>query len=157
MSGSATNEERVCALCDRVIREWLSIDRFSTQSCSVCATRLGRLLTDAPEALASIWPSLIEEDTDEPEPRVRMPDGSSVELRTRTAELKKELTIEARLKLAHTYGELGLHREQVLECGTILSLEPGLAIAQGALDLLMTHRFVAPDAIERLRPAMFPA
>ena len=151
-----TPDTRTCTFCGRSVREWLELERFGTQSCRGCATRLGRLLVDAPEAFFSVWPSLIEDESDEPEPKIRMPDGSSVEVRARTAELKKELTVEARLQLAQTYGELGMHREQLLECGVILSLEPSREIAQGAMKILTRHKFVAPDAIDRLRPALFP-
>ena len=149
-------ETRACAFCGRAVREWLDVSRFHVQSCLRCATRLGRILVDAPDALLTVWPALIEEEPEEPEPRVRMPDGSSVELRQRTAELKKELTTEARLELAHTYGELGLNREQVIECGYVLSVEPPHELAQEAIRIHFENPFTARDAVEKLRSSLFP-
>lgn len=154
---SSDEETRTCAFCGRAERPWLDVPKFGLSACTRCATRLGRLLLDAPAALSAVWPSLKEEEGDEPEPRLRLPDGSSVEVRERTAELKKELTFEARVQLAQTYGDLGLYREQLLECGYILCAEPPPLLAQAAFNLLFLHRrFVAKDAIEQLRAALFP-
>lgn len=157
MASTTESETQTCAFCGRAVRDCLDVERFNTHVCLSCSTRLGRLLVDAPDAFVSVWPSLLEkEDPDEPEPKLRMPDGSSVEVRSRTAELKKELTVEARVQLAATYGDLGLNREQLLECATVLSLEPPRPLAQAVMKILMTHKFTAPDAIERLRLTLFP-
>lgn len=149
-------ESRTCAFCGRSVGQWLEVERFSAHACQPCAVRLGRILVSAPEALVGVWPVLHEVDDGEPEPKVRLSDGRSVELRQHTAELKKELTVDKRLELAHTYGELGLHREQLLECGHVLSVEPPIELAQSALNLLVGHRFTARDALSRLRVALFP-
>lgn len=151
-----TADARACTFCGRAVNQYLELPRHAAQSCFSCATRLGRLLVDAPMALGSIWPILFEEDQDEPEPKVRLPDGRYVELRDHTAELKRELTTEARMELAGTYGMIGLHREQILECGYVLSTEPPAELATRALQMLLSARFTAPDVLRRLREVLFP-
>ncbi len=160
---SSTPELRqACAFCGRACSDALSIERFGAFSCPTCSVRLGRLLVDRPQALEAIWPALMPrasegDEDDEPEPKVRLEDGRLVELRERTAELKRELPIAARVQLASTYGDLGMHREQLLECGYVLASEPGDAIGGQALRVLFNHRFTSPDALERLRVILFPS
>lgn len=155
MSETSTGP-RACSFCGRAVNEFIDLPRHEAQSCFSCATRLGRLLVDAPMSLAATWPILFEKDDDEPEPKVRLPDGRFVELREHTAELKKELDTAARMELAGTYGILGLHREQLLECGYVLSTEPEPALATQALQMLLSTRFTAPDVMRRLREVLFP-
>lgn len=155
MTPEATNP-RVCSFCSRSVETWLFIPRFGGHSCVPCSVRLGRLLVDSPDSLIGVWPILVEEDDDEPEPKVTLADGRSVELRERTAELKKELPLEDRLKLAYSYGEIGLHREQILEAAFVLSSEPQVEVAQIAMTLLMENRYTVKDAPVRLRTALFP-
>lgn len=161
MSTSTTPEHRqACAFCGRACSDALSIERFGAYSCPACMVRLGRVLVDRPHALEDVWPALTrkeeDDEDDEPEPKVRLEDGRLVELRERTAELKQELPIAARVQLASTYGDLGMHREQVLECGFVLASEPGEALGAEALRVLFS-RFTAPDALERLRVVLFPS
>lgn len=150
------SEIRACAFCGRAVTHFIDVPQHGARSCLTCATRLGRVLVEAPLSFAAIWPILIEEDEDEPEPKVRLPDGRMVELREHTAELKKELTAEQRMELAGTYAQIGLYREQLLECGFVLSSEPAPELAGSALRMLLGARFTAPDALRRLREVLFP-
>jgi hypothetical protein len=145
-------------LCGRSAEECLSVDSLATQFCHPCAARLGRTLVTDPRPLGAVWPGLVEEedDGDEAEPRVRMDDGRSVELRQRTAELKKDLPVQARMQLAMTLGELGLHREQMLECGYVLSTQPPETLARLALSVLFLQPVAADEPLARLRQVLFP-
>jgi hypothetical protein len=154
----STQPRPACAFCGRACSDALALKGFAAFGCATCVGRLGRLLGENPEALGAVWPVLWRDDDDdedgEPEPRVTLPDG---QLRERTAELKRELPVQARLQLAGTYGELGMHREQVLECGFILAAAADERLSAHALALLFGHRFTAPDALDRLRAVLFPA
>lgn len=123
--------------------------------CRDCAVRLGQSLVERPEAFADVWPLLVEEDDDEPEPRVRLADGTSIELRERSAQLKADLNPEERMQLAEMLATLGLGREHLLECGFVLSTEPPPPLAQRALVLLFSNTPPGP-AIASLRPRLFP-
>jgi hypothetical protein len=105
----------------------------------------------------AVWPFLADDDDGSPEPRIRLANGSSVELRARTAELKRELTVEKRLELAELYGEIGLLREQLLEAGFVLSSEPGPELAQRALNVLFASDRAAPNAVALLRRHLLPS
>jgi hypothetical protein len=135
------------------------VDSLATQFCPPCAARLGRSLVADPRPLAAVWPGLIEEEEDddgEAEPRVRLDDGRSVELRERTAELKKDLPVEARMQLAMTLGELGMHREQMLECAYVLSTEPPEKLGRLALSVLFLQPVAVDEPLAHLRRVLFP-
>jgi hypothetical protein len=146
---------RTCAFCGRATTQWLEFRRLECPGCRACGARLGQLLLERPLHLAAVWPFLVEEEDDDPEPKVRLADGRMVELRERTAELKKELSLEARLQLALSYGELGMFREQLLECGFLLVETTDLELAQKAVDVLSAHPPAAADPIEQIRAALF--
>jgi len=147
-----------CLFCGGSQAPVLPVDRLRGACCLSCAARLGTAVVEAPGSLLGVWPLLADgEDPLEPEPRVRRPDGTTVELRQVTAELKRELTVEARMKLADTYGELGMLREQILECGQVLLARPEIPLAQRALALLFSDRLCAPGALPALRGRLFPA
>jgi hypothetical protein len=113
---------------------------------------------EAPLALTDIWPLLSEEeDPLEPEPTVQRSDGSTVELRQLTAEMKRDLSVEDRMKLAELYGEIGLRREQLEECGRVLVAASAVALAQRALDVLFSRELCSPLGLEELRGRLFPA
>ena len=147
-----------CGLCARSVNTCIPVDFLGTQVCYPCSARLGRVLVTDPKPLAAVWPALQEEEDEdgEPEPKVRLADGRSVELRQRTEEMKKELPLDQRMRLAMTLGELGLHREQMLECGYILSTEPPETLARLALSVLFANKMELRDPLERLRAALFP-
>jgi hypothetical protein len=146
-----------CAFCGREAGESYPLDAFGAESCPPCATRLGRTLLNPPRELAGVWAALAEEDDEtEPEPRVRLPDGRLVELRERTAELKRDLGPEKRIELAWTLGRLGLRREAILECGHVLAAEPSKAVARAALALLLSQKGMPDDALARIRAVLFP-
>jgi hypothetical protein len=146
-----------CAFCGRATAEAHPLEPFAAECCPSCAVRLGRTLVDSARLFAAVWPALVEnDDDDEPEPRVRLPDGRLVELREHTAELKRELGPDKRLQLARTLGRLGLKREAILECGYVLAAEPPLPLARAALALLMSQGVLPEDALDRLRAALFP-
>ena len=146
-----------CAFCGREAAESHPLEALGAQSCPPCATRLGRTLLHPPRELLEVWRALAEDDDEnEPEPRVRLPDGRFVELRERTAELKRDLGPEKRLELAWTLGRLGLRREAILEAGHVLAAEPSRAVARAALALLMSQKGMPDDALARIRAALFP-
>jgi hypothetical protein len=145
-----------CALCDRDANPALRLGELDASCCLACAWRVGRLVVGTPHALVLVWPTLWEDEDEGPEPKVRLPDGTSVELRSRTAELKQELTVEKRLELAVVMGEMGLARERLLEAGYVLSTEASADLAQKALDLLFVRQHLGDDAIGRLRPLLLP-
>jgi len=111
-----------------------------------------------PTALTDIWP-LLSDDTEleEPEPTVQRADGKTVELRQVIAEMKRELSVEDRMKLAEMYGEIGLIREQLEECGRVLVATSTVALAQRALDVLFSPELCSPRGLEELRGRIFPA
>ncbi len=147
-----------CGLCARSVHTCIPVEFLGTQICYPCSARLGRVLVSDPEPLAAIWPALKAEDDDgEPEPKVRLADGRSVELRERTAEMKKDLPLDQRMRLAMTLGELGLYREQMLECGFILSAEPPEVLARLALSVLFANKMELREPMERLRAVLFPS
>ncbi len=160
-----SDHPQACALCGRATTEALAIRRFSAFACPTCARRLGRMLGQSPQALGEVWPALWErpdededeDEGDEPEPQVQLPDGRMVDLRERTQELKRELPLTARMELAGTYGELGMHRAQLLEAGFVLEASEDPELSARALELLLTHRFTAPDVLDRLRRVLFPS
>lgn len=144
-----------CVFCRSETTEFASVGAAGA-ACARCIARLGMMLKDAEPILFTIFPALRDvEDEDEPEPTVRLPDGRRVELRERTAELKKDLTIDQRAELTSTYVEIGLHREAVLEAGVVLS--SGVLSAAGrVLPVLFSAPLSAPDALERIRPLLLP-
>jgi hypothetical protein len=146
-----------CALCGRASDQAFQLGSSSERGCSACAQKLGRLLTVAPELLSPVWPLLLEEDDGSPEPRVRLADGRSVELRERTAELKRDLSVDERMRLAAMFGELGLAREQLLEAGFVLSTGPSDELAQRALDLIFSDDRASARSLELLRTHLLPS
>jgi hypothetical protein len=145
-----------CAFCGREAAGSHPLDPLGGESCPSCLARLGRTLVDLPRALIKVWGALAEEDDHEPEPRVRLPDGRLVELRERTAELKRDLGPEKRLELARTLGQLGLRREAIVECGHVLAAEPPRYVARAAVAFLMSQKGMPKDALARIRAALFP-
>lgn len=142
-----------CVFCRTERGERLTFGNGES-ACLRCTRLLGTMLRDNDRTLTGIWPALVDDD-DGPEPMVRMPDGRKVELRERTAELKKELTIPQRAELAATYVQIGLLREAILEVAEVLAsgeIEP----SQKVLALLFTDPLSAPDAQERVRPYLLP-
>jgi hypothetical protein len=147
-----------CLLCGTGASPALRLPRFGGSSCQGCARRVGHLLVEVPTTLTDIWPLLSEdEDSLEPEPRVQRADGSTVELRQLTAEMKRELTIEDRMKLAELYGEIGLIREQLEECGRVLAAATTVELVQRALDVLFSPELCSPLGLDELRGRLFPA
>jgi hypothetical protein len=113
---------------------------------------------DAPATVTEIWPLLVDdEDELEAEPKVQRSDGSTVELRQLTAELKQDLTIEDRVKLVEMYGDIGLIREQLEECGRVLVAAPPVDLAQRVLDVLFSRELCSPLGLEQLRGHLFPS
>lgn len=148
-------ESRSCLFCRSEKGEFLSLGTLGV-ACERCAVRLGMMLKDSEPILFSIFPALRDVDDDsEPEPTVRLPDGRRVELRERTAELKKDLTMDQRAELTGTYIEIGLHREAVIEAGVVLS-SGVLSASERVLPLLFKEPLSAPDALERVRPLLLP-
>ncbi|PTL83353.1 hypothetical protein DAT35_15340 [Vitiosangium sp. GDMCC 1.1324] len=118
---------------------------------------MGHLLVEAPASVTDIWPLLSEdEDDDSVEPSVQRPDGTTVELRQLTAELKRELSVEDRMKLAELYGDIGLRREQLEECGRVLVAAPSAELTQRALNVLFSPELCSPRGLEDLRGRLFP-
>src|SRR5262249_23285260 len=146
-------------LCGSEASPALNLPRFGGASCQECVRRVGHLLVEAPTKVTSIWPLLAEddsEDEDSLEPSVQRPGGSTGGLRQLTAELKRELSVEDRMKLAELYGDIGLRREQLEECGRVLVAAPSVALAQRALDVLFSPEVCSPLGLEELRGALFP-
>ena len=115
------------------------------------------MLVAQPTLLTDIWPLLADDpELEEPEPTV-LRDGRPVELRRLIAEMKRELSAEDRMKLAETYGDLGLIREQLEECGRVLADASSDELAQRALDVLFSPELCSPRGLEELRGRMFPA
>lgn len=147
-----------CLLCGAEASPALNLPRFGGASCQECARRVGLLVVESPAVLTDIWPLLAEEeDDDEPEPMVQRADGRSVQLRQLTAELKRDLTVEDRMKLAEMYGDIGLVREQLEECGRVLVAAPATELAQRALDVLFSPELCSPLGLDPLRGHLFPA
>jgi hypothetical protein len=147
-----------CLLCGAGAAPALYLPRFDGAACQSCAQRVGHLLVVAPKRLTDIWPLLSEEeDSLDPEPSVQRADGSTVELRQLTAEMKRDLSIEDRMKLAELYGDIGLIREQLEECGRVLVAASAAELAQRALDILFSPELCSPRGLEDLRGQLFPA
>lgn len=146
-----------CLLCGAEASPALNLPRFGGASCPECARRVGLLVVESPSALTDIWPLLAEEEDDEPEPLVQRSDGRSVQLRQVTAELKRDLSVEDRVKLVELYGDIGLVREQLEECGRVLVAAPPAALAQRALDVLFSPELCSPLGLDQLRGHLFPA
>src|SRR4051812_34197400 len=90
--------EAVCVFCGADAPEPISLSRFGANSCTDCAVRVGKLVSTPRPVIFELWPMLAEQDDDlEPEPRVRKSDGTMVELREVTAEMKRDLPLEKRL------------------------------------------------------------
>lgn len=127
--------------------------------CANCAIRLGMMLREGGLTLAPIFPALHsfedDEDDDEPEPMVRRDDGSRVELRVRTEELKKDLTPSQRLELARTYRIIDSYRQALMELGLVL-IEGTTDERTEALGQLFAPPFAAPDAFERATVHLLP-
>lgn len=148
----------VCAFCGSDAPDALALPRFGAHSCVECAGRVGRFVSSDGPGTRELWPMLGEEDDDlEPEPKVRRSDGTSVELRQLTAELKAELPVEKRLELADTYGGLGMLREQILECAFVLSHDAPKTLAQRAFDLLFSRTLFKDRTLAALSGRLFPA
>ncbi|OJT24985.1 hypothetical protein BO221_11395 [Archangium sp. Cb G35] len=152
-----TTDLATCLLCGAGASPALNLPRFAGAACQGCAQRVGHLLVQDPTQLTDIWPLLADDVDDEPEPTVQRADGKTVELRQVIAEMKRELTVEDRMKLAEMYGEIGLIREQLEECGRVLVAAPAAGLAQRALDVLFSEELCSPRGIEELRGRMFPA
>ncbi len=149
-----------CLLCGAGATPALYLPRFDGAACQKCARRVGHLLVVAPTKLTDIWPLLSDEDSEEEdshEPSVQRPDGSTVELRQLTAEMKRDLTVEDRMKLAELYGDIGLIREQLEECGRVLVAASAAELAQRALDILFSPELCSPRGLEDLRGHLFRA
>ncbi|HEX8825422.1 MAG TPA: hypothetical protein VF794_36260 [Archangium sp.] len=147
-----------CLLCGASASPALDLPRFGGSSCQECVRRVGHLLVEAPTTLTDIWPLLYDdEDVLEAEPKVQRADGSSVELRQLTAELKRDLSVEDRMKLAELYGDIGLTKEQLEECGRVLMAAPPAALAQRALNVLFSAELCSPLGLDVLRGRLFPA
>ncbi|QRO00169.1 hypothetical protein JRI60_14675 [Archangium violaceum] len=158
MESTPSSSVATCLLCGAEASPALDLPRFDGSSCEDCARRVGHLLVQAPASLTDIWPLLSEdEDEDSLEPMVQRSDGTSVQLRQLTAELKRELSVEDRMKLAELYGDIGLVREQLEECGRVLAAAPAASLAQRALDVLFSHELCSPLGLEQLRGHLFPA
>jgi hypothetical protein len=150
------SESKSCLFCRSARGEFLTLGAEGA-ACERCALRLGMMLKEQEPILFSIFPVLRERDDDdgEPEPTVRLPDGRRVELRERTAELKKDLTMDQRAELTGTYVQIGLHKEAVLEAGVVLS-SGVLSASERVLPILFSQPLSAPDALERVRPLLLP-
>lgn len=136
--------------------EVLRLGELDARACRICTGLLGRTLLEAPLRLVAVWPALREDD-DSPEPRVRLADGRSVELRERTAELKRDLSLEQRAQLVSMLGELGLGREQLQEAGFLLFVGAAAPLAQLALDTLFAEGRASPGAVAELRRHLLPS
>ncbi|MBS2026443.1 MAG: hypothetical protein JST54_00945 [Deltaproteobacteria bacterium] len=144
-----------CAFCHRAADGGPSLGPLEARTCLPCARRLGVLLIERPTMFVSLWPVLAEDDDGSPEPKVRLSDGRTVELRERTAELKRELSMDKRLELAEMLGPLGLPREAILEAAFVLrEAEPNLV--QRALDLLFSER-TSPADLAQLERLLLPS
>jgi hypothetical protein len=153
-----TTDLATCLLCGAGASPALNLPRFAGASCQGCAQRVGHLLVQEPTLLTDIWPLLADDsELEEPEPTVQRADGKTVELRQVIAEMKRELSVEDRMKLAEMYGEIGLIREQLEECGRVLVAASAPALAQRALDVLFSPELCSPRGIEELRGRLFPA
>lgn len=153
-----TTDLATCLLCGAGASPALHLPRFGGSSCQGCARRVGHLLVAEPTRLTDIWPLLSDDsELEEPEPTVQRADGRTVELRQVTAEMKRELSVEDRMKLAGMYGELGLVREQLEECGRVLVAASSAALAQRALDVLFSPELCSPLGLDELRGHLFPA
>jgi hypothetical protein len=148
-----------CSLCGQTGGPLLALARFGG-ACLPCVCRLGRLLQDAPGRLQLLWPALgaDEDEEDEPEPKIRLPDGSSVELREQTAKLKEELSVPLRLELAETFNNIGLQREMLGECAFVMTraTEAPPDVTQRAVDLFLAACSVRTDFLEQLSRLLFP-
>ncbi|WNG35899.1 hypothetical protein F0U60_21005 [Archangium minus] len=158
MEPTTTSAKATCLLCGAAASPALFLPRFAGSSCQGCARRVGHLLVAEPSLLTDIWPLLSEEDDElEAEPTVQRADGTTVELRQITAEMKRDLSIDDRMKLAEMYGDIGLIREQLEECGRVLVAAPTVDLAQRALDVLFSPELCSPRGLEDLRGRLFPA
>lgn len=125
--------------------------------CQSCAERVAQLLLQRPQALIPVWSALVvdEEEASEPEPRVHLSDGRTVELREHTEAMKKDLAPSQRLALAQMLGDLGLHREQLLECAVVLSKEPATQLTPYAVGMLTAK--MEDGGFATLRGILFPS
>ena len=147
-----------CVFCQRAQSQTFPVSAGDA-ACATCVQWLGQMLLHEDPRLRVVFPALSErdDDDDEPEPTVQRPDGSKVELRTLTAELKQDLTSEQRAKLAGMYVDMEMLREAVLEAAKVLaSEEPAPEPIASALRVLFSHPVSAPDAVELLRPLLLP-
>lgn len=149
--------ELICDLCERPAADAVPLGDFPAVACRDCTRRLGKLIHINPRLLGRVWPHLVQGDDGSPEPRVRLPDGRSVELRERTAELKRDLPMEKRAELAELLGELGLEQELLLEAATVLEAEVPPELVARAAAVLFRRERAAPDAVEQLRPHLRPS
>ena len=155
---ATTTSIATCLLCGAGASPALNLPRFAGSSCQQCARRVGHLLVESPATVTEIWPLLVDdEDELEAEPKVQRSDGSTVELRQLTAELKQDLTLEDRVKLVEMYGDIGLIREQLEECGRVLVAAPPVDLAQRVLDVLFSRELCSPLGLEQLRGHLFPS
>ncbi len=153
-----TTDLATCLLCGAGASPALNLPRFAGASCQACAQRVGHLLVQEPTLLTDIWPLLSDDsELEEPEPTVQRADGKTVELRQVIAEMKRELSVEDRMKLAEMYGEIGLIREQLEECGRVLVAAPSAELVQRALNLLFSRELCSPLGLEQLRGHLFPS
>lgn len=158
MADTTAARDHVCAFCGAEAPDPLHLPRFDAAACADCASRVGSFVAGDSPATREFWPMLGEEDDDlEPEPKVRRGDGSMVELRQLTRELKSELPVDKRLELAGTYGELGMLREQILECAHVLTHDAARAHTQQAFELLFSRTLFRAASLTNLRGRLFPA
>jgi hypothetical protein len=150
-------DTETCSLCDRPAAPILGLGALPAQTCPACARALGGLLLERPALLTAIWPALAEPDDGTPEPRVRLADGRSVEVRERTAEMKRDLPVEKRAELAELLDGLGLLREALLEAGFVLQRDASAELAQRALDVLFAEGRATGAAVAVLRRHLLPS
>jgi hypothetical protein len=144
-----------CSFCGIASPRVFRLPQGSSWTCERCTTRLADLLHEEPR-MARIWPALSEpDDDDEPEPMVRLADGSKVALKSRTEELKKDLTPPQRAELMATYVELEMFKEALMEAARVLR-EGGQAERERVLEMLFSLPLAAADAPEQLRPFLLP-
>lgn len=145
----------VCVFCESPAAR-LAIAPLGATACVDCAARVGRLFVDQRELALAIFPGLIEEAEEiGPEPRVRLADGRSVELREHTAELKKTLTPSQRTELAESYVALEMWREATLEAAQALREGVADELAERAFAVLFHPRIAVPIAAVAIRGLLF--
>ncbi len=145
-----------CSFCHSP-GELVPFAALNEHGCHACVRRLGVVLSELSPGLFLLWPPFGEPEDLDPEPRIRLPDGRSVELRAHTAELKKDLDTLSRAKLAQMYLGMGLLKEALDEVGVVLSGDFNLESASLALTVLFDPRVFNPSAMAGLRAILQPS